>query len=255
MQSPDRATSLRSLLSTERGCLAEARPSFIRATAIRGLRVRTFLPGVAGAMSCPSHRAGEKALWAVRMGRPAGCAEKSLRQNGIGHPFTESYARQTTPKAVWQTAEFRAINRRISAVWGLAFLVRTVSLFVAGPVDYRQVLLRWSSPSARWPGRTSTLSPSPGKAGAWPRPRRPTSQLRTVRFEPSRPGAPQLVAVGRPGCRNCCGTTPRTTGSPFCPRMEPFPSRPKSVNDRPWSSREPTSSRCDRLAIPSHCDD
>jgi hypothetical protein len=60
----------------------------------------------------------------------------------IGHPFTESYARQTTPKAVWHTAEFHAINRRISAVWGLAFLVGTVSLFIAGSVDYRQVLLR-----------------------------------------------------------------------------------------------------------------
>jgi purine-cytosine permease-like protein len=60
----------------------------------------------------------------------------------IGHPFTESYARQTTPEAVWHTAEFHAINRRISAVWGLAFLLGTVSLFVAGSVDYRQVLLR-----------------------------------------------------------------------------------------------------------------
>jgi hypothetical protein len=60
----------------------------------------------------------------------------------IGHPFTESYARQSTPKAVWHRAEFHAINRRISAVWGLAFLVGTVSLFIAGSVDYRQVLLR-----------------------------------------------------------------------------------------------------------------
>lgn len=40
------------------------------------------------------------------------------------------------------TAEFHAINRRISAVWGRAFLVGTVSLFVAGSVEYRQVLLR-----------------------------------------------------------------------------------------------------------------
>ena len=60
----------------------------------------------------------------------------------LGHPFTESYARQSTPKAVWHTAEFHAVNRRISAMWELAFLVGTVSLFVAGSVDYRQVLLR-----------------------------------------------------------------------------------------------------------------
>ncbi len=60
----------------------------------------------------------------------------------IGHPFTESYARDKTPAELWHTREFHAINRRISAVWGLAFLVGTVSLIVAGSVDYRHVLLR-----------------------------------------------------------------------------------------------------------------
>jgi hypothetical protein len=60
----------------------------------------------------------------------------------IGHPFTESYARETTPAAFWHTREFHAVNRRISAVWGMAFLAGTVSLIIAGSVDYRQVLLR-----------------------------------------------------------------------------------------------------------------
>src|ERR1700679_3108387 len=60
----------------------------------------------------------------------------------IGHPFTESYARERTPEAIWSTAGFPALNRRISAIWGLAFLVGTISLIIAGSVDYRQVLLR-----------------------------------------------------------------------------------------------------------------
>jgi hypothetical protein len=60
----------------------------------------------------------------------------------IGHPFTESYARRTAPAAVWHTRQFRATNQRISAVWGLAFLVGTVSLLIAGSVGDRQVLLR-----------------------------------------------------------------------------------------------------------------
>jgi hypothetical protein len=59
-----------------------------------------------------------------------------------GHPFTESYARDTVPREFWHTARFRAINRQISAVWGLAFLIGTVSLLIAGSVDARQVLLR-----------------------------------------------------------------------------------------------------------------
>jgi len=60
----------------------------------------------------------------------------------IGHPFTESYARRTAPAAVWHTRQFHAINQRISAVWGLAFLAGTISLLIAGSVSDRQVLLR-----------------------------------------------------------------------------------------------------------------
>ncbi len=60
----------------------------------------------------------------------------------LGRPFTESYARQTVPASFWNTPEFHAVNRRISAIWGLAFLVGTASLILAGSVDYRQLLLR-----------------------------------------------------------------------------------------------------------------
>jgi hypothetical protein len=60
----------------------------------------------------------------------------------VGRPFTESYARMTTPKEVWHTKEFREVNRRISLVWGLAFVVGDVSLALAGSVSARQALLR-----------------------------------------------------------------------------------------------------------------
>jgi intracellular septation protein A len=60
----------------------------------------------------------------------------------VGRPFTESYARQATPEPVWRTRRFHALNRQISAVWGLAFIVGTASLIAAGSVESRQVLLR-----------------------------------------------------------------------------------------------------------------
>jgi hypothetical protein len=60
----------------------------------------------------------------------------------IGHPFTESYARETTPKEIWGTKQFRDVNRQISLVWGLAFLVGTISLIIAGSVTGRPFLLR-----------------------------------------------------------------------------------------------------------------
>jgi hypothetical protein len=60
----------------------------------------------------------------------------------VGRPFTESYARESAPETVWRTRRFHDLNRQISAVWGLAFLLGSLSLVIAGTVDVRQVLLR-----------------------------------------------------------------------------------------------------------------
>jgi hypothetical protein len=47
-------------------------------------------------------------------------------------PFTEQYAREQTPPAYWHSPVFRALNRRISAAFGLAVLVMAASHFVSG---------------------------------------------------------------------------------------------------------------------------
>jgi hypothetical protein len=60
----------------------------------------------------------------------------------LNHPFTEGYAREQTPKEVWNSPHFHAFNRKISALWGLAFLVGTISLVFAGATNSRQILLR-----------------------------------------------------------------------------------------------------------------
>jgi hypothetical protein len=60
----------------------------------------------------------------------------------VNHPFTEGYAREQAPKEIWNTPGFRAFNRKISAIWGLAFLVGTLALIFAGSTDSRQILLR-----------------------------------------------------------------------------------------------------------------
>lgn len=63
----------------------------------------------------------------------------------VGHPFTEPYARQQVPKALWHSAEFRAANRHISLAFGLAFMFGTASMFVAGAIGATglvQTLLR-----------------------------------------------------------------------------------------------------------------
>ena len=60
----------------------------------------------------------------------------------VGKPFTEPYAREQAPEQVWNTARFHKLNRRLSAVWGLAFLVGTASLIIAGSQDSLQFVLR-----------------------------------------------------------------------------------------------------------------
>jgi hypothetical protein len=64
----------------------------------------------------------------------------------VGRPFTESYARDQAPKAIWPTREFHSFNRSISLVWGLAFLVGTGSLVLAGAFDHAQLVLRMVVP-------------------------------------------------------------------------------------------------------------
>jgi hypothetical protein len=60
----------------------------------------------------------------------------------VGRPFTEGYARERVPPAVWDSPHFHAFNRKISLLWGLAFLVGTISLTLAGSTHGHQVLLR-----------------------------------------------------------------------------------------------------------------
>jgi hypothetical protein len=50
-------------------------------------------------------------------------------------PFTEQYAREATPKQYWNSPVFRAVNRRISALWGGAILVMAGSHFVSGHLE------------------------------------------------------------------------------------------------------------------------
>jgi hypothetical protein len=60
----------------------------------------------------------------------------------VGHPFTESYARERVPQSLWKRPEFHAANRKMSAIFGLAFLIGTISMIAAGSVGSPQFLLR-----------------------------------------------------------------------------------------------------------------
>src|SRR5262249_53691109 len=46
-------------------------------------------------------------------------------------PFTEQYARESTPREVWDHPAFKRTNRILTLVWGLTFAANAVSAFVA----------------------------------------------------------------------------------------------------------------------------
>jgi hypothetical protein len=71
-------------------------------------------------------------------------------------PFTERFARQSTPQAYWGSPTFNKINRVLSAAWGVAIVVMGIcSLLVAaldlysdglGSAGTGELLLNWVIP-------------------------------------------------------------------------------------------------------------
>ncbi len=50
-------------------------------------------------------------------------------------PFTEQFARQSTPRAYWSSPTFKKINRVLSAAWGAAIFAVGVSRLLAAAVN------------------------------------------------------------------------------------------------------------------------
>jgi len=50
-------------------------------------------------------------------------------------PFTEQFARETTPQAYWSSPTFKKINRVLSTAWGLAIVAVGLSRVAAAAID------------------------------------------------------------------------------------------------------------------------
>jgi hypothetical protein len=61
-------------------------------------------------------------------------------------PFTEQYARLSTPREVWGLPGFRRINRLLTTVRGVTFAITAVLGYVALHVDTGQDWLNWIMP-------------------------------------------------------------------------------------------------------------
>jgi hypothetical protein len=61
-------------------------------------------------------------------------------------PFTEQYARDTTPKEYWDSPLFKKINRTLTALWGLTFVATAVLSYLAVEVEDGKSWFNWILP-------------------------------------------------------------------------------------------------------------
>jgi uncharacterized membrane protein len=79
-------------------------------------------------------------------------------------PFTEQYAREETPREVWDTPLFKQINRALTAVWGLVFAASAVLGVIAQNVDSGQDWFNWIIPIVLVVGAFKFTAAYPDKA-------------------------------------------------------------------------------------------
>ncbi|BCM66900.1 MULTISPECIES: hypothetical protein [Streptomyces] len=63
-------------------------------------------------------------------------------------PFTAQYARESTPREVWDSPVFTHINRVLTALWGAAFALMTLSTWLAVRYPAQDDWFNWVVPVA-----------------------------------------------------------------------------------------------------------
>lgn len=65
-------------------------------------------------------------------------------------PFTEQYARETVPRQLWSSPQFKQINRKLTTTWGLVFAAMIPAHVIAGALDTHRanLIFNWAIPIA-----------------------------------------------------------------------------------------------------------
>ena len=63
-------------------------------------------------------------------------------------PFTEQYARETVPRQLWSSPQFKQINRQLTTMWGLVFAAMVPAHVIAGALDTHRanLIFNWAIP-------------------------------------------------------------------------------------------------------------
>jgi hypothetical protein len=65
-------------------------------------------------------------------------------------PFTEQYARESVPRQLWSSPQFKHINRQLTTMWGLVFAAMVPAHVFAGAIDTHgaNLIFNWAIPIA-----------------------------------------------------------------------------------------------------------
>jgi hypothetical protein len=63
-------------------------------------------------------------------------------------PFTEQYARESVPRELWSSPQFKQINRQLTTMWGLVFAAMVPAHVIAGAIDTHRanLIFNWVVP-------------------------------------------------------------------------------------------------------------
>jgi hypothetical protein len=63
-------------------------------------------------------------------------------------PFTEQYARESVPRALWSSPQFKRINRQLTTMWATVFAAMVPAHVIAGALDTHcaNLIFNWAIP-------------------------------------------------------------------------------------------------------------
>lgn len=70
----------------------------------------------------------------------------ALGSLAVGRPFTEYYAKQSTPREYWESPDFKRINRVLTLVWGLVFVFNALCDLLVATSGASPDVLNWVLP-------------------------------------------------------------------------------------------------------------
>jgi len=85
----------------------------------------------------------------------------------VAVPFTEQYARESVPRRLWSSPQFKQINRRLTTMWGVVFTAMVPAHVIAGALDTHRgnLIFNWAIPIAlvTWAVKKTTRESDSGE--------------------------------------------------------------------------------------------